>query len=736
MSDFVNGPGRGSACGSLVAYLLGIIEIDPVEHDLIFERFLNLKRRGLPDIDIDVSHTSRSKILKYVSTKYNNDSVVQIISFGTFRAKTSLRDAARYLNVKGRKVDELVKKIGRDDFLKKCNPTTRDPYIGNLLDDELIEVVKIAKQLLGRVKNISVHAAGIVIIPDVLKTFIPIFKKEEQPLPISIFDMNDLSKLGLVKFDILSVKTLTTINDTIKRTKSNLNFRELAFNYNGVYREIGDGNSFGIFQLESAGMTKFMKKLNPSNFGELIDGISLYRPGPMSSGMLDSYLKKEKMKLPEIVLSILSKTRGVLIFQEQVMEIAKKVGNYTMEEADELRIAMSKKKHYLIEKSRDQFIDGAGKNKIPRDEAENIFDMMTKFGEYCFNKSHAAAYAELSYLTAYLKIKFPSYYLSNLLTYEVGNLDRIEKGIREAARLGVKIKPPDINGPLRNFKATKTSITFPLSAIRGIGEQHLLEFEQLRNEKKKIESIEDFLSLSRKYKRIWEAINILLKAGALDSFGYTRRGLSLLIFGGISIEAIEEIEEFNEEILFSDEKEMIGVAIPRIAEKKYFLTLKYCGVLDNYKDIIEEKKEEFLIYGKFRKKSKELIEFISSEGNFEINGIFDFAIDKSIFYIVLIEKQTERNICKRIKKIEDIAYYLSLYITIKGNEQELKVLITPLFNTLKEHNGPGKLVIDFVNEDGQTIKINSGMNVLPDEILLSKLQAFSDNIDISLTIDN
>ncbi len=601
--SFQNGPGRGSSCGSLIAYLLGIIEIDPIEHGLIFERFLNIERKGLPDIDVDVSHSHRMDVLNYISSMYDKDLVVQITSFGTFRAKASLREAARFLNYSGRDLDNLIKKIGsNDETLARAIPDKSDSRIGYLLNPQLIEVLKIAKSILGRIKNFSTHAAGIIIIPESIIPFVPLLTRNDNSLPVTAIDMKDLSAMGLVKFDILAVKTLTVIGDALRRAKRKISFRELELNFQEVYREIGQGNTFGIFQLESAGMSKFMKRLKPDNFKELIDGLALYRPGPMSSGMTDAYVNNNSDDFPKIVKSVLKNTRNVLIYQEQVMEIARIAGGLSMGRADLLREAMSKKKFYIIEKLESEFLEGAIKNGLTEDEAIRIFKILLKFGEYGFNKSHAAAYAELSYLTAYLKIKHPSHYISSLLNFEIGNLDKIENGINEAVRLGVKIKAPSINGPLTNFKSTKNTITFPVNAIKGIGQQHLSEIEDLRKRVKKFESIDQFLTECRRSRRLWESINLLLKSGALDCFGFTRRGLSLMIFDGQSIESISDIDEFPEEIIMSDEKELLGLYIPGRSMESYQFTVQYASLTSIINiDGLNNDEEKFMNYDSCRR---------------------------------------------------------------------------------------------------------------------------------------
>ncbi len=532
--DFINharqksipvGPGRGSAAGSLVAYALKITDIDPIKYGLLFERFLNPERISMPDIDVDFCKDRREEIIQYVAENYGKDRVAHIITFGTMAARAVVRDVGRALKVPYAEVDKIAKMIpfacpSLEQALN-VEPRLKELYNKNQTVRELIDI---ALRLEGLSRHASQHAAGVVISPESLENLMPLYKNAGEDTVITQFDMKALEDVGLLKFDFLGLKTLTVIDDTVKYVKAQgkeIDLDNIPLDDTETYRLLCSGHTIGVFQLESRGMREILKRLEPQRFEDLIALVALYRPGPLGSGMVDDFIKRKKglipvhYELPELK-EILDETYGVILYQEQVMKIANKIAGFTMGQADVLRKAMGKKIPELMASLKEEFIHGATKNGVSFEKAESLFNLMAAFGEYGFNKSHSAAYAYLSYVTAYLKTHYPVEFFAANLSNEMGDTNKLVKFINECKAWDIEIKGPDINESERAFSVSGNSIRFGLEAVKGVGGSAL---QCIVNERKngKFKSMIDFLKRVDTKKVNKKVMESLIKTGAFDS---------------------------------------------------------------------------------------------------------------------------------------------------------------------------------------------------------------------------
>jgi len=537
--DFINhakehsvpvGPGRGSAAGSLVAYCLGITEIDPIKYGLLFERFLNPDRVSLPDIDVDFCKDRRADVLNYVSDKYGRDHVAQIITFGTMAARAVIRDVARAMDYPYAEADKLAKLV--PDGLKmtvpealRLEPRLQDAYEK---DDTVRGLLDIAMRLEGLARHASTHAAGVVISPEPLTNYTPLYKSPSDEAVTTQFDMGSVESIGLIKFDFLGLKTLSIIARTLEYLKASgtgFSLEDMPLDDRKTYEFLSSGATTGVFQLESEGMRDILIKMQPSRFEDLIALVALYRPGPIKSGMIDDFIKRKRgekairYELPQL-REILDETYGVILYQEQVMSIANKLANFTMAQADLLRKAMGKKKADVMEKQKENFIAGTVKNGITQKKAARLFDLMAFFAEYGFNKSHSAAYAFISYQTAYLKTHFPEHFMAATLSADLDNTDKIVKSIKECRSMSIEILPPDINRCGREFTVDGKSIRFGLGAVKGAGTAAVEAILEARASGP-FESLDDYLRRVDTRKVNKKVSESLIKAGALDSLGET-----------------------------------------------------------------------------------------------------------------------------------------------------------------------------------------------------------------------
>ena len=549
-NDIPVGPGRGSGAGSLAAYAIDITDIDPMKYNLVFERFLNPERISMPDFDVDFCYERRQEVIDYVCRKYGNDHVAQIITFGTMAARGVIRDVARVLNIPYAKADTISKKVPMEMHMTLDKALEMNPEIRIMYDEdpEVKQVIDISKKLEGLPRHASTHAAGVVITKDPVDTYVPLYKNDN--LISTQYTMTILEELGLLKMDFLGLRTLTVIKDTIDMVKKNRGI-DVKYDENmsdpKVYKLWWDGNTSGVFQFESAGMVSFMKELKPDRLEDLIAGVSLYRPGPMDQ--IPRYIKG-KLNPEETVYThpalepILNVTYGCMVYQEQVMQIVRDIGGYSLGRADLVRRAMGKKKLDVMAEERKNFIygvtdengnvliPGAIRNGVDEKSANKIFDEMAEFAKYAFNKAHAACYAVVAYRTAYLKTYYKSEFFAALLNSFITSLNKISVYINECKKLGIKIVRPDVNKSFSKFIVDGEDIVFGLAAIKNVGSAAIDSLVYERETNGKYKDFIDFCKRINGTEINKKCIESMIKAGAFDSLG-TNRATLLASFEGI-----------------------------------------------------------------------------------------------------------------------------------------------------------------------------------------------------------
>ena len=522
------GPGRGSAAGSLVAYCLRITDVDPLEYDLIFERFLNPERVSLPDIDIDFCERRRGEVIEYVTRRYGRENVAQIITFGTMKAKAAVRDVARALDIPLAEANKVAKLIPATLDMTIEKAVNETPALKELEDNEpkVKELLDVARRLEGMARHASTHAAGVVIAPGPITDYAPLYKGGRDEI-VTQWAMKDIERVGLLKMDFLGLSTLTLIQDAlaeIKRTTgTELDIDHVPLDDKKTYELFGEGLTFGVFQFESSGMRDILRKAKPQRLDDLIALNALYRPGPLRSGMVDDFIARKggktaiKYELPQLE-PILRDTYGVIAYQEQVMRIAASLANFSLGQSDVLRKAMGKKNPVVMQAQREKFVAGAVANGINEKKATKIFDLMEHFAGYGFNKSHSTTYAFLAYQTGYLKANYPWHFQAALLTIEAQNTDKVALYLGECRDRGVPVLPPDINESELRFTVTPQGVRFGLTAIKNVGEgaieSMLAVREELGGRIQSLRHLCEGLDLRLVNKRVFEA---LVKAGALDS---------------------------------------------------------------------------------------------------------------------------------------------------------------------------------------------------------------------------
>ncbi|HJC31011.1 MAG TPA: DNA polymerase III subunit alpha [Candidatus Anaerobutyricum faecale] len=556
--DIAVGPGRGSAAGSIVAYCLEITNIDPIRYQLIFERFLNPERVSMPDIDIDFCYERRQEVIDYVYEKYGKDKVVQIITFGTMAARMAVRDVGRVMNIPYAQVDKVAKMIPMElgitiEKALKHNPELRQAYEADEVTKNLIDM---SMRLEGLPRHTSIHAAGVVIGSEPLDEFVPLSRGADNVITTQ-FTMTTIEELGLLKMDFLGLRTLTVIQDAVrmveKKTGQPLDINAIDYDDPEVYEMIGQAKTDGVFQLESAGMKSFMRELKPGNLEDIIAGISLYRPGPMD--FIPKYIKGKNNKdsirysCPELE-EILEPTYGCIVYQEQVMQIVMKLAGYTLGRSDLVRRAMSKKKADVMAKERANFVygneeegvEGCIRRGIPEDVANHVFDEMIDFAKYAFNKSHAAAYAVVAYQTAWLRCHYPLEFMAALLTSVITNPKKITEYINTCRSMGIGILQPDINEGESGFSVSGNAIRYGLSAIKSLGKNVIDVMIEEREAHGKYRNLKDFMERLTSKEINKRTIENLIKAGALDSLGATRRQM-MMVYAYVLDEVTREKKE-------------------------------------------------------------------------------------------------------------------------------------------------------------------------------------------------
>ena len=754
--DFINyakqngiavGPGRGSGAGSIVAYSLAITDIDPIRYNLLFERFLNPERVSMPDIDVDFCFERRQEVIDYVVRKYGKDKVVQIVTFGTLAAKAVIRDVGRVLDMPYADVDRVAKLVPNElgITLDKALKESQDFKALYESDESVKHLIDMARRLEGLPRNTSMHAAGVVICQKAADEFVPLSRGGDGTITTQ-YTMTTLEELGLLKMDFLGLRTLTVIQDAVnlvnKAHPGTLDIDKIDYNDQNVMELIGSGHTEGIFQLESAGMKNFMKELKPKSLEDITAGISLYRPGPMD--FIPKYIKGKNnpdeimYECPQLE-SILSTTYGCIVYQEQVMQIVRDLAGYTLGRSDLVRRAMSKKKAAVMEKERQNFIYGNAEegvpgciaNGIPEETAKIIYDNMTDFAKYAFNKSHAACYAVVSYRTAYLKCYYPKEFFAALMTSVLANNAKVAEYAYTCRQMGIDILPPDINEGEGNFSVAPTGIRYGLSALKSIGKPIIDAIIQEREANGVFTDLEDFISrLSGKEvnKRTLESF---IKSGAFDCFKANRHQMMLVyadivdsisserksnIAGQMSLfDMFEEkhskvnmpnVPEYDKEELLAYEKEVLGVYVSghpmddyEVLWRKHITNVSsdFLNDEDNPPKVTEGQKATIggIITGKTVKntKSGKMMAFITVEDVFGAVEVLVFprdyekyraqaVEDNKVFVtgrVSINEEENGKLVCESITAFEDVPKVCWIQFANKQEyldaEQELNRII-------------------------------------------------------------
>jgi len=749
------GPGRGSSAGSLVAYCLGITNINPMDYGLLFERFLNPDRISMPDCDIDFCYERRAEVIDYVSKKYGNDHVAQIITFGTMAARAVVRDVGRALGIPYAQVDKIAKMIPWEPNITIEKALNIENRLKELMkkDKQVQKMIKIASALEGLSRHASVHAAGIVISQKPLNEYLPLQITSEGEV-CTQFAMEELEDLGLLKMDFLGLRTLTVISNTLKIIKHTQNKQieidNIPLDDQKVYTMLSRGECTGIFQLESEGMRDLVKRLKPESIEDIGALLALYRPGPLGSGMIEDFINRKKgvvkINYPHPILEpILKETYGVIVYQEQVMKIASELAGFSLGQADILRKAMGKKQKAVMEKQRELFIKGAQKNNIDKKIATEVFDLITYFAGYGFNKSHSISYAFISYQTAYLKTHFPVEYMASLLTSIMGNDEKVALYIKECKNMQIEILPPDINQSLVNFTVVgKNSIRFGLAAIKNVGEKAIKNIIQERKKNSTFQSLSDFCSrvdLRLVNKRVIES---LIKCGAFDSLGFKRsqllnilddcmkRGQELQkskkngqvsLFDLLSTSAKQKIEktkyqemlpdipEFERNKLLSMEKELLGLYISYHPLQDYQNQLEKIVTITSAKiDTLPDKSKIILggIINNLKRKSTKngnLMVFLTLE---DLEGMIEIIIFPKVYeqYKDLLQKEAILIIAGHLdvsegktKALAEEIYSLAEYLQKKNNLDHNRFK-----NHLESNYKELHLMIDVINQTAESLK--------------------------------
>jgi DNA polymerase III subunit alpha len=538
------GPGRGSGAGSLVAYVLGITDLDPIEHDLLFERFLNPERVSMPDFDVDFCMEGRDRVIEYVANKYGRERVSQIITYGTLAAKAVVRDVGRVLGHNYGYVDKIAKLIPFEIGITLDKALEQEEELKRLYDDdaEIHELIDLARSLEGLARNAGTHAGGVVIAPSVLTDFTPLYCEEGSTTPVTQFDKDDVEAAGLVKFDFLGLRTLTIIDWAVRDInaaragsgEAPLVMSALPMDDAPTYALLKSTKTTAVFQLESRGMKDLIRRLQPDRFGDIVALVALFRPGPLQSGMVEDFIARKHDTsgatidyLHPDLKPVLAATYGVILYQEQVMQIAQILAGYTLGGADLLRRAMGKKKPEEMAKQRSVFVSGAVARKVPEAQATRIFDLMEKFAGYGFNKSHSAAYALLSYQTAWLKAHYPAAFMAAVLSSDMDKTDKVVTLIDECSSMALTVQPPDVNESVYAFRVSgPRSIRYGMGAIKGVGASAVEAIIEERSARGPFESLPDLcrrIDLQRVNRRVFDA---LIRSGSLDRIGPNRATLT------------------------------------------------------------------------------------------------------------------------------------------------------------------------------------------------------------------
>ena len=786
------GPGRGSAAGSRVCYCTGITNIDPVKYNLLFERFLNPERVSMPDIDVDFEYAERYRAIEYVTKKYGEDSVTQITTFGTMAARGVIKAVGKALDFPYADMDKLAKMVPMElnitiDKALQMNPEFRGVYESDKAMHDLIEM---AKRLEGLPNHVSVHAAGVVIYPGVASDYVPLGRASDGT-PTAEYNMVQLEELGLLKMDFLGLRTLTVLKDAVKNIKASkgidVDIDHIDLNDKAVLDFIGTGKTEGVFQLESAGMQNFMKELKPQSFEDIVAGISLYRPGPMD--FIPDYIRGKNNQesityvTPELE-SILEPTYGCIVYQEQVMQIVQKLAGYTMGQADNIRRAMSKKKQYVIDAERKNFVYGNAEqgikgcvaNGISEDAANSIYDSMVDFAKYAFNKSHAAAYAVISVQTAWLKYYYPVEFMAALMTSVIDNSAKASEYLYHCKELGISVLPPDINAGWGPFTSEGNSVRYGLYAIKSLGRPVIDKIIEERKIGGPYRTLQDFVERTVERDINKRAVENLIKAGACDSLDGTRKQMTYVsaalidqvssrkksavagqmsLFDIVSEEDKNDFEvrypdvgEFPKEMLLGFEKEVLGIYLSGHPLEEYMEKIKKnitCITSDFVRDeeteVTKIKDNEHVIVGgliadktiKFTRNNKAMA-FITIE---DLAGTVEVIVfpkdyekyqrylnqDEKVFVVghaTIEDEQNGKIICERIVPFDETGCELWLQFATK---EEYMAKEQVLMDILYDSDGSDEVVI-YVANPKAIKRLGKNQTIQVNEELIAVLTKF------------
>jgi DNA polymerase-3 subunit alpha len=778
------GPGRGSAPGSLVAYALGITNINPLRHGLLFERFLNPQRVGMPDFDIDFSDERRDEVIGYVVGKYGPEHVAQIITFGTMAARGVIRDVGRALNIPYGQVDKVAKLIPAEQNMTLERALKSVSELRELVDRDkkMRFLIQTARSLEGLTRHASTHAAGVVISRKPLINYVPLFKSSKGEITTQ-YAMNSLSAIGLLKIDFLGLRNLTVINDaleTIKATQNrDIDIDHIPLDDPGTYELLGEGRTIGVFQVESSGMRDLLRKLQPEDFSDLVAVLALFRPGPLGSDVIDDFVKRKHGLVPIKYLRpelepILKDTYGICIYQEQVMQIASELAGFNMAQADILRRAMGKKTPSIMEEQRKTFVKGANARGIEPAIADKIFTSLAYFAGYGFNKSHSSAYAVISYQTAFLKAHYPVEYMAAVLTSDTGNTDRLVKYINEAREMGIEILPPDINEGMVEFTCTGRGVSFGLAAVKNVGVSAIESIVAAREECGGFHSLYQFceyVDLRLVNKRVIES---LIKCGAFDSFGAHRSQLMAIledaleaaqvrqkdrVVGQRSLFEVSEgpgsreqslpaVEEWPESKRLAFEREALGLYLSAHPLGKYEAIIKKYATYSTANLSSLRSGEEVAIGGIIAKvkevvtKAGKLMAFLSLE---DLEGTSEVVVFPDVYEantsligkdsMILVRGkvdltgETASVIAFQIMALDRAPELLSskIHINIDANQIDKETLLS-LKRVLANHRGNCWVYLHLRLPSGQEMVISvSNIKVEPSEELIEETQGMLSN---------
>jgi DNA polymerase-3 subunit alpha len=791
------GPGRGSAAGSVVSYALGITDIDPLPYDLLFERFLNPERVSMPDIDIDFCYENRDEVIKYVTEKYSKDNVAQIITFGTMMAKAVIRDVGRVMNMPYSEVDKIAKLIPTELDITIEDALEREPELKSLYktNPQITRLIDNSRILEGSTRHASTHAAGVVISERPLREHVPLFKTGDGQIS-TMYSMESLEKIGLLKMDFLGLRTLTVIDDTMKIIKriqkKELNWDEIPLNDPKTFDMLCRAQSIGVFQLESSGMRDILKKLRPDKFEDLIAILALYRPGPIGSGMVDEFIKRKHGQIPisydhPLLEPILKDTYGIIVFQEQIMKIVNVLAGFSLGKSDTLRRAISKKKEDVMQEAREDFVRGCLQNKVEKRVADKIFNFIVHFAGYGFNKSHSAAYALISYRTAYLKANYAVEFMTALLSSEKDNTDKVVQYIDEAKRMGLKILPPDVNESFPQFTVVAAdTIRFGLSAVKNVGQTAIDAIIQGRIKQNRFKSFYDFtehVDLRVVNRKVLES---LIKCGAFDSMGLFRSQLFAILDPALSMageiqkdresgqisffgsfekdasfhknfQAIPSIPEWPESELLLNEKEMLGFYVTGHPLTRYQRELKSYSTVSSATIGQRRDGEEVVIGGlvsklKFTqtKRTNEKMAIVTLE---DLEGGIDMLVfpktfkehgqhlakDSILFFKGNVDKkeQDPKLLVNEIVPVSEVHKKFTRSIHVRLLTAGLREsTMKDLQAVLSKHPGNIPVYLEFVdpNNARSQMLVDRSLFVRPDENLVSSLQELAGAEAVSLQI--